>query len=426
LPELAAFFIGLVVFSVAVATASPIILAAAFLLFLTPFRQSATEPSETLFIVFLWGLFLFFAVIVVSREKVSLRRFELQQYRTMANWKFAVSVVFFGIFLLFWITNLGISDFSGHHMRERSVFANVVNLIFRGISAYSVIVLGLANRKVQKRHLVLALMVLAATVAAGYLINKRGVVVTPIVTIIILRFFTLRGVISKLKFAVPVLIVLIGVAMVVIEMTAQRSHGDWIDGLESLETTIAGETGNALAPPKELKVLRYVETNGPFLEPYTLFSGFWGFIPRVIWQEKPDVGVGRLIGTIVFGTGGGRFDRGAGMPVSVAAQVAAIFGTAFYPVGIFGVASILVLVAVATKRYPILLFGLVSTAPWAVGSDIGRMQMGFIMTTAVLWVTFRVVGLRLVYRSASRGRAALHKRAQAIEWRRAWLENEQC
>ena len=121
----------------------------------------------------------------------------------------------------------------------------------------------------------------------------------------------------------------------------------------------------------------------------------------------------------MFGTGGGLIDKGAGMPVSIAAQVAAIFGAAFYPVGIFGVASILVLVAVATKRYPVLLYGLVSTAPWMVGSDIGRMQMSFIMTTAVLWVTFKVLGLRLVYRTASRGHAVLYNRARAIEWRRA-------
>ena len=417
--EIAAFVIGLVVFGVAVAKASPLIVAAAFLLFLTPFRQSATEPFETLLIVFFWGLFLLAAIIVISHGKISLRRFELQQYRNFTKWKFAFSVVLLGIYLLVWIDNLGITGFSGRQMWERSDFADLVNLIFRGISAYSVIVLGLANRKTQKSHLVLALMILTAAVVVSYVLNRRGAFITPFLTIIILRFFALRGVISKLKFAVPVLFVLIGLAMVVIGMTAQRKQGDWIDGLESIERTITGDTGNALAPPKELEVLRYVDNNGPFLESYTLFSGFWGFIPRVIWQEKPDVGIGRRIGTIVFGTGGGLIDKGAGMPVSIGAQVAAIFGAAFYPVGIFGVASILVLVAVATNGYPVLLYGLVSTAPWMVGSDIGRMQMSFIMTTAVLWVTFKVLGLRLVYRTASRGHAVLYNRAQAIEWRRA-------
>lgn len=384
---------------------SPYTLAALFLFALAPLRMDEGN-LELSFLVFLGWLFvLYIAVVHASSQQVSLRSFQLVEVKAISRFRFALFAVIVVGLIIVWISQLGITEFSGAHRRERLPFANIVNTIYTALVAYAVMALGIQTSRIALEHKLIAILLLLAVIFGGYLINKRGMAFFPLINIglfLILTAPTFRRKVWALFLAG---IFAIGGILGVIEMTAQRGGGDWQTGIESLQGTLAGETGNGLSPNMEVAVLEYTEQHGPFLPAYTLLSGFYGLIPRAFWDDKPEVGVGPTVGARVFGTGWGIIGLGAGTPVSPAAQVAGIFGVQAYVFGLIMVLLVFIAANLSAKRFPLIVYFILVYSPWLMGSDIGRTQISITVGLVVLALVLRVFALRPIWRRHVTGKS---------------------
>ena len=407
--------IGFAVFLTALRLRSPLVLAATFLFLLAPFRFDSDDFWASFVLFFAWCCALTVAIIAVKVKDVSLDNFHLRTTRKFGPYSFLVMGFILALFLMLWLRNLGVTSFEGHHQRETSSYSNILNVLFRSLTAYSVIVLAFWNNKLPKGHFILAIMIMLATIIGAYLINKRGMAFWPILTIIIVRLCTITDMKRLVRWAAVSALALLGAGVLMVEMTSQRGGGtDWDAAMANLEKTLAGEKGNGPSPNMDLAVINYVEDYGEFLDPLQISSGFWGLIPRALWQEKPSVGVGPIVGAYVYGTGGGEIGKGAGTPVSVPAQMEATFGRNYYYVGVFLVGAFFYFFAIAAKYWPVLIYYVITATPWLMSSDIGRTQIALTVGIVVVFCLFRACGVSLVYRTKPLNRVKYQRRSDPL------------
>jgi hypothetical protein len=262
-------------------------------------------------------------------------------------------------------------------------------------------VLAFYEQKLGKGHLIVAIYIQVLNCLKGFILSQRGSILNPLFLIFSVQLIKTKGTKKAFK-SISIILTFITIALLVVAYITQARRQDFsggpLGGLSLIYSQISSDRGNYFSPERDKIILNYIGEFGTLLPVETLFSGFYGLIPRALWASKPSfVGIGPLVGAFVFGTGNGVLDRGAGIPISFPAQMALTLGQSYFVIGILLVAMLGYAILALSKKYPILIFPFLSSFPSLMGSDIGRIQISFITTTVGLAIILKLLGLRFRY-----------------------------
>lgn len=343
-------------------------------------------------------------MLLINKKGIKLNRFSIKISKRIKNKSFLFYVALTIILFLFWIYFSGVRDFSTIKFSRRedfesSIYLVILTFLFDLLVSYSIIVLSFFNKKIQFGHFFLAIIIQICYALMCYISNQRMAFAFPLFTILIFHFTRTGFNAKKLKLLVFSLIAGYTLIRIVIYMTAARAGLEG-QGLELLLEQLSSDTGGFLNPSKDLIILDYVTNNGSFIDPIYLFSGFFAFVPRVFWIDKPLVRIGPIVGYYVFGTREGlnAGDKGAGIPISFASQLAATFGTECFIIGLILTFAILLIIATKTKKYPLLIIPFINPLTSLISADLGGIQVSFITTTIGLILLQRLAKIKLTYR----------------------------
>lgn len=362
------------------------------------------------FVLLALGLFLY-------RTGVRIDRFELRGGRG-AFLQHVLFVFFFFTLFYVWIQETGITEISSQkRVTNDESLANVIDGFMMLYIAISVCVLSFWKKGASKLLLFVSMLVFAMICFKALLGSNRGLVVVPLATILITRFFLVRDQLGMVKLvALFTLLVPLGFYFLVY-VTSERAGVDPFTGAELLVLQLSGPLGNGYSPMRDLIVMDFVEYRGAIFSPIMMLSPIYGFIPNFVWPGKPDVGAGRLVGQEIFGTGGGFYGLGAGIPISVPAHFETMFGQGGYYLGMIAVLLVIGTMGAMARRYTALLIPLMMTAHNLMGSDIGRLGMQLIILTVSLVLVQFALRFRLGYVPLYQQRALVPR--QSAGWRAA-------
>lgn len=344
-----------------------------------------------------WFAILLFSGFAMKRYKVDMCSFYIVTGKVSTVRKVIVSAVFLLLFA-FWVQQAGILSFSSmKRVSTSSEFANLANGLLNTFLSPAIAVLMFYRRGNPRWLLTISILIIAVFVVKGFLGSNRGAAIWPLLIVIYARFVQLKQWQELNKFLLILPLFFGAILFFLGAVTAQRAGVDVYYAFALVADHLSSPLGNGYSPLKDEEIIKYVSFFGPFLSLMFILAPFYGFIPRFIWPEKPDVGVGRIVGGDVFGTGGGAYDKGAGIPISITAQFEAMIGYGGYVVGLIFVGLFVAVVAMLTRRYPSLIVSLVLVTPSFMGSDFGRLGMQFIILTLSLFIMQRVLKFRLCH-----------------------------
>ncbi|SOC20417.1 hypothetical protein [Rhodobacter maris] len=303
----------------------------------------------------------------------------------------------------FWIQQAGVEQFSSaKRTTDNGVWFNVSNTIFNLFRQYMVIVLALFRFRLRNPHVLMALLVLIASVLVGYLSSSRGLFIFPLVLVFFVRMVRMRSSNQRLKILTTFFVIgMIGTALMAAISAERAGVGSLAEGF-----TILGEqlnnsaTGYGLAPEKDRIVWDYSQGGGIPVVQVLLLGGFYGLIPRAFWPGKPEfVGTGPLAGAYVF-RGQNYVDQGAGIPISFPSEIALAFGSAWFLPGFLATVLVVILVAEILRPFPLLTFALLSFLSGIVAHGLPKSQVELIVNALTLLLITRIVGFRFVQRKS--------------------------
>ncbi|MPQ95250.1 hypothetical protein [Thioclava sp. JE_KL1] len=372
---------------------SPMILFGAQYMLGSVFRSN----SDTYLINFSWFTMLLLVAWAMKRNQVDMDSFRLAVGNISALRK-GVLLAGFLLIMLFWLQQANVTSLASMKRTSTSSdLANVANGLLNLFLSPAYAVLLFHRRGNPKWILRLSILVFAVFAFKGFLGSNRGAVLLPLLLVLYARFVQIKRWREVPKFASILGVLTIAGLAFIADVTAQRAGSSASVGIGMFADQLGGELGNGYSPLKDSAVLNYTAIIGPILSPVLILAPLYGFIPRFIWAGKPDVGVGRIIGGDVFGTGGGSYDKGAGIPISVPAEFEAIFGFGGYALGLVFVGLLVALIGILARRRPALVVPLALIAPSVMGSDLGRLGMQFIIFTVSFLIMQRVLKLRLYH-----------------------------
>ncbi|MFD0982576.1 hypothetical protein [Tropicimonas aquimaris] len=372
------------------------------------------SDSDSIMVNVGWFLALLTISLAYRRNGIRLDCYQIS-YRPVPRIRWLIFIGFFFVLMLLWLQEAGITAFdSSKRTSTAGAFTNLFSGLLNLYFALALAVLMFYRRGQPKWLLWFSVAIFLVFALKAYLGSNRGVVALPVFLVLFCRFAQVRRFSHFVRFvATAIVFGGLGLRMILVT-TAERAGVDLQTGLFLLRSQLAGYLGNGYSPLRDQAILEYVQSFGTFIPPITIFAPIYGFIPRVLWPGKPDVGVGRIVGEDVFNTGGGYNDRGAGIPISVPAEMEAIFGHGGFWIGLFFVVLLMVFLGRKCLRHPALILPIMLIAPSMMGSDFGRLGMLFIILSVSLLLCdkFLGVGVTSFQRSASQFGGAGWKRGK--------------
>ncbi|WP_189495149.1 hypothetical protein [Algimonas arctica] len=386
-------YLTLTIVSLFVFWKSPLILFSAY------YGIGATlrSDSESITINIAWFIALLFVGWIFHRNSIRIDRFFIYSKKTSFLRKFLFFVPFLAALTL-WAQQVGLSDLvSMKRTDDAGGLTNFASAIINIYFGFAIAGLMFYRKETPIWILRLAGLIFILVVFKSYLGSSRGAVIWPIALIVFARFSMIQRSYQLPKFVIGAA-TLLGLGIFYLAtVTSERANVGRVEGLVRLSDQVSGALGNGYSPLKDQMVIEYVDLTSPFLPPSMLLSPIYGFIPRSIWVEKPDVGSGRIVGALIFNTGGGETDKGAGIPISTPAQFYAIIGAGGYALGLLSTALFLVIVGLLARKYPAIIISVAFVAPNFMGSDIGRLGMQFLIITAALLFSQFVLKIRFLH-----------------------------
>ncbi|MDE1466894.1 hypothetical protein [Aurantiacibacter sp. D1-12] len=412
-------FVSLVLIGFFVHWKSPLILFAGQFALGAIFRS----PDEALAINATWFALLMLAGLMLYRSNIRWDKLALISGK-VGPLRAGLALIAFLAVLFLWIQQAGVTDFSSVKRSDDDGggLASIVDGFLALFLAFSVSIVAFWKKGQSKTILFLSITILVIIGLRAFLGSNRGLFVVPLVLILAIRVLTMKTESDWVKVGVAAGLTVPVALYFLILTTSTRAGVDIGDGLGLLALQLSGGLGNGYSPLRDLAVMDHVEMRGAILPPIMMLAPFYGFIPRVFWPDKPDVGVGATIGSEVFGTGGLDGIGGAGIPISVPAHFEAMLGPGGFAFGILAVALILAVCGALARKHPITIVPLAMIGHNMMGSDLGRLGMQLIILTVALfvaqkWLSFRLVNVddQPVKKPRSKDRNAMRRQAPRRE-----------
>lgn len=354
---------------------------------------------DTYMINLSWFALLLFTATTMKRNNVGIDNFYLGVGKVSTLRKGMIISGFLFV-MIFWAQQAGVTSFASmKRAASSSELANLANGLLSMFLSPAIVVLLFHRRGNPRWILTICILIFACFMLKGFLSSSRGAAVLPLLLVLYARFAQIKRWRETPKFGIILVILTSAVLAFLSIVTAQRAGVDSGLAIGLFADQLSSYLGNGYSPLKDMAVIEYTSSFGPILSPIFILAPLYGFIPRFIWSGKPDVGVGRVVGGDIFGTGGGAYDKGAGIPISVPAEFEAIFGFGGYMLGLIFVALLIAFIGILSRRRPALLVPLALIAPNVMGSDFGRLGMQFIIFYVSFLIMQQVLKIRIYHAS---------------------------
>jgi hypothetical protein len=206
----------------------------------------------------------------------------------------------------------------------------------------------------------------------------------------------------------------IGIYVMAIIAASRSGNAGFESGLEQLSKQASNaDRGYGISPGKDAKALAYSDFMLIQRMPTALLGGFYGVVPRAVWPSKPTyVSTGPIVGAYVFRSQY-RITMGAGMPVSLPAELTLAFGPTWFYIGFLAILILVVMTAALLIRFPSLIFASILFWAGLCTQGLPKSQAEFgVDVISIILLSFCGLKIRNVAHVTTR--APVRRRGQAL------------
>lgn len=402
--------LAILIISIAIVWRSPLLVCAPSLLLGVALSENASSGSIDLNIVILvWLVTLFLSMYILRLNRVFLSKFrlskhEFRHYRSMRGSRFGLLAftVLYMIVVVYWLQQAGVTDFgSEKRSSSASAYFNIANYLLKAFTIYAVSILGFAQIKGFRYDFILAAIIMLGVFMIAFLSSSRSTFLAPMLIIMTARFLKISSykIFAKYSFAAVLVLSLVFVFSATVAEHRAGLAGSGM-GWSILSGQLSSEVGNGFSPEKDVTVLDFVYVTGQRMDPVILLGGFYGLVPRVLWEGKPEfVSSGPIAGRMVFGTHQNRSGSGAGIPISIPSEIAFSIGYWWYFVGFIIVTIFFVMGGIACKNYPFLVVPFLMICPTLIAGGLSLAQVSFLTSSVLILLVQKITNTRMCYAS---------------------------
>ncbi|MGQ7848592.1 hypothetical protein ACUNV4_29110 [Granulosicoccus sp. 3-233] len=386
---------------------SPLIFLAPNIIIATLFTDFSGGNGDLVgMIMFGWFFTLLLVTLYFRKRRIRIDRYyasgiDNARFDKKGRRYFYLATVVLMVIIVFWISQAGVDSFeSQKRSRGGGLWLNALNYALKIYTLHAVIVFSFSKITRSNPHVVLAMLSLLVIMVIGFMSSSRGVFVVPILTILIFRFMRVKDLKGKLFLAgrsIVVLVVLVQLMSVISEVRKGKGEQSGISLI--IEQLNNNEAGYGLSPAKDARIYDYGERDTiPSLRT-VIFGGFYGYIPRVFWSNKPNfVSSGPLVGAFVFREQYFITELGAGIPASFPSEVALGFGSEWFFPSFILVMIMMILVGEFSVRYPYIITSSFSFYAGLPAHGLPKSQLELIMSIVIMALLLRLTGFKVMFR----------------------------
>ncbi|MEC8511949.1 MAG: hypothetical protein VX015_07370 [Planctomycetota bacterium] len=303
-----------------------------------------------------------------------------------------------------WLNEANVTAFdSRKRTSDAGPWYHAANLGIKAFSTHAVIALTVLRGSGARGHLQVAKLTLLVLAIVGFLSSDRGALFIPLITIVLFHIARIRGKVASRLPLGRLLVVAALAALVLTQITGDRFGAtSRAEGAAVLARQVTkNAAGYGVSAPKDIRAYDFSKTTSVPEMRVVMLGGFYGFVPRVLWPSKPEfVTTGRLTGAHVFRQTS-RTARGAGIPCSVAAEVAICYGSQFFFPGFLLAALLGVAALCIAAKLPYLAFGAVTFVEGLASHGLPKSQFEFVATAITCIAIVKVSGIRFTWASVN-------------------------